>query len=91
MPDMIQVQRFDGQTFEAELLPLRNGKEALCRECNAPIRFAKTPRGSNMPVSEKDGKWHAHHNVCANPKPRPKKPWQAQPAAAEQAVDPLDF
>lgn len=52
--------------YEADLLPLRDGKKTYCRDCREEIRFVKSPRGTaTLPVSEiEEGKYHIHFEVC---------------------------
>lgn len=68
MSETINIKRRNGETFPAELLPLRNGKSAYCRNCQAEIRFVKTERGTMMPISMlENGDNVSHNTVCLNP------------------------
>ena len=59
--------------LEADGYRLGNGR-GRCRECGAPIRWAKTHLGNPMPMSEiTRGRFDPHHAVCPKKKKGKRK------------------
>ena len=52
--------------LRVDILPLRDEMQPTCRSCKKEIRFAKTPRGKTMPISQIDGEWVSHFMDCPN-------------------------
>lgn len=63
----IEIKSSRGGSYTAVLLPLKTPNGAFCRGCDEPIRFSRTRRGSQIPVSQNGlGEWVAHFSVCAH-------------------------
>ena len=76
MPSQIEIETPKGPVYiDIPAESAETMRRYPCKGCGKPIFFAKTYRGNNIPVSqrESDGKFESHFNSCSAVDKFPKK------------------